>query len=58
MNKDLIDRDVLFEKVTKMYRYAKGEKRVAYRDVLDVILDVESEGVKEKTVDEAVELRS
>ena len=45
MNKDLIDRDALFEKVTKMYRYAKGIERTAYRDVLDVILDMESESV-------------
>lgn len=45
MNKDLIDRDVLFEKVTQLYRYSKGEVRIAYRDLLDFILDMESESV-------------
>ena len=52
MNKDLIDRDALFEKVTNMYRYAKGEERIAYRNVLDVILNVESESVEEITQDD------
>lgn len=45
MNKDLIDRDVLFEKVTQLYRCSKGEVRIAYRDLLDFILDMESESV-------------
>lgn len=45
MGKDLVDRDVLFEKVTQLYRYSKGEVRIAYRDLLDFILDMESEGV-------------
>lgn len=45
MDKDLVDRDVLFEKVTQLYRCSKGEVRTAYRDLLDFILDMESESV-------------
>ena len=52
MNKDLIDRDVLFEKVTQLYRCSKGEVRIAYRDLLDFILDMESESVDSCDSDE------
>lgn len=52
MGKDLVDRDVLFEKVTQLYRCSKGEVRIAYRDLLDFILDMESESVDSCDSDE------
>lgn len=36
---DLIDRDTLFEKVTYLYRCSTGDAHLAYRNVLDLILD-------------------
>lgn len=48
---DLIDRNSLFEKVTNLYRYSTGDVHVAYRNLLDIILD-------EPTVDVQDELKT
>lgn len=48
---DLIDRNTLFEKVTNLYRYSTGDAHVAYRNLLDIILD-------EPTVDVQDELKT
>ena len=37
---DLIDRNTLFEKVTELYRCSTGDVHVAYRNLLDFILDM------------------
>lgn len=38
---DLMNRDKHFSDVTRLYRNAKGEARIAYRTVLDLICDSE-----------------
>lgn len=42
MDKDLIDRDEVFSKLINLYRYAKGEARIAYRNAIDLVLDMPS----------------
>ena len=37
---DLIERNKIFEKVTELYRYSKGDMHIAYRELLDYILDM------------------
>ena len=48
---NLIDRNTLFEKVTNLYRYSTGDAHVAYRNLLDIILD-------EPTIDVQDELKT
>jgi hypothetical protein len=38
---ELIDKEQIFSKVTNLYKNAKGEKRTAYRNVLDIICDLD-----------------
>ena len=51
-----IDGDALFSEVTNSYRWATGEARKAYRNVLDMICDADNKDVEEvrhaKWVDE------
>lgn len=57
MNKhDLIDRNTLFEKVTNLYRYSTGDAHVAYRNLLDIILDIPAVDVQ--SIDETEELKA
>ena len=43
---DLIERNKIFEKVTKLYRYSKGDMHIAYRELLDYILDMPAADVQ------------
>ena len=43
---DLIDRDKIFEKVTELYRYSRGDVHIAYRELLTYILDMPTVDVK------------
>ena len=43
---DLIERNIIFEKVTELYRYSKGDMHIAYRELLDYILDMPAADVK------------
>ena len=57
MNKhDLIDRNTLFEKVTNLYRCSTGDVHVAYRNLLDFILDIPAVDVW--STDETEELKA
>ncbi len=43
---DLIERNKIFEKVTELYRYSKGDMHIAYRELLDYILDMPTADVQ------------
>ena len=43
---DLIERNKIFEKVTELYRYSKGDMHIAYRELLDYILDMPATDVQ------------
>ncbi|WP_303834678.1 hypothetical protein [Ruminococcus flavefaciens] len=43
---DLIERNKIFEKVTELYRYSKGDMHIAYRELLDCILDMPAADVQ------------
>ena len=43
---DLIERNKIFEKVTELYRYSKGDMHIAYRELLDYILDMPAADVQ------------
>ena len=43
---DLIERNKIFEKVTELYRYSKGDMHIAYRELLDFILDMSAADVQ------------
>lgn len=43
---DLIERNKIFEKVTDLYRYSNGDMHIAYRELLDYILDMPSAEVQ------------
>lgn len=53
---DLIDRNTLFEKVTELYRYSTGDVHVAYRNLLDFILDMPTADVQ--SINETEELKA
>lgn len=42
-----IDGDAFFSEVTNSYRWATGEARKAYRNVLDMICDADNKDVEE-----------
>lgn len=43
---DLIERNKICEKVTDLYRYSKGDMHIAYRELLDYILDMPAADVQ------------
>ena len=43
---DLIERNKIFEKITELYRYSKGDMHIAYRELLDYILDMPTADVQ------------
>ena len=43
---DLIERNKIFEKVTELYRYSNGDMHIAYRKLLDYILDMPAADVQ------------